>query len=199
MVTEIGLDSRIDYPLVMATNGTGGDMDTDVAMASSLPSTPPPSSPPPVTWSHASNTKGASAGSSGGVDIAAASGGPSPTVSPTFEMCIQMQQQITLLLQYLDSSKTTDTLANLDERAFRCCKTFDNKEESWMEWNAHFLSSVRDCDSTFAGYLWTGEKSAEPIDIIPLGPTNTQLAAVLYSRLSGLTTYGRILHYHTRT
>ena len=52
----------------------------------------------------------------------------------------------------------------------------------------HFASAVRECDTTFADYLWRLEKSVdEEVDIVNLSPTYTQLSAALYSRLIGVT------------
>ena len=78
--------------------------------------------------------------------------------------------------------------AKLDERCFRRCKELNNKEKSWPEWKQQLSSAVRECDASFADYLWATEQSDKVIDLMDLDPTQTQLSAVLYSRLTSLTT-----------
>ena len=57
----------------------------------------------------------------------------------------------------------------------------------------HFMSSIRECDATFADYLWgiekrQGTEDDVEIDILSLDPTQTQLAGALSSRLIDVTT-----------
>ena len=95
----------------------------------------------------------------------------------------------------LDKKGGKEHLANarLDERNFRRIKTFTNKREEWREWKMHFMSSVRECDASFADYLWgiekrQGTEDDVEIDILSLDPTQTQLAGALSSRLIDVTT-----------
>ena len=78
----------------------------------------------------------------------------------------------------LDNKGGKEHLANarLDERNFRRIKTFTNKREDWREWKMHFMSSIRECDATFADYLWgiekrQGTEDDVEIDILSLDPT----------------------------
>ena len=83
--------------------------------------------------------------------------------------------------------------ARLDERVFRRLEKLTNKREDWREWKMHFMSSIRECDATFADYLWAIEKrqgSDEDVevDFVSLDLTQTQLAGALSSRLIDVTT-----------
>ena len=80
-------------------------------------------------------------------------------------------------------------LANtrLDERNFRRCDKFNNKQEGWKEWAKQFLSAVRECDSSFSDYITLIEKQDTPIDSITLSPVQSQLSATLHTRLYQLT------------
>ena len=40
--------------------------------------------------------------------------------------------------------------ARLDESAFRRLDKFTNKREDWRGWKMHFITTVRECDNTFA-------------------------------------------------
>ena len=103
---------------------------------------------------------------------------------------VQQQQQVTMMMQTFTAAKK-ENLANarLDERSFRRIKEFANRREDWKEWEMHVASAVRECDTSFADYMWTLEKMEdEEVGIIQLGPTYTQLSAALYSRLIGVTT-----------
>ena len=100
---------------------------------------------------------------------------------------MQMQQRSieTMLKNMNDRHGNHQTNAQLDERSFRRCEKFSNKEDTCREWKQHFLTAVRECDTDFANYLWAVEKRDMPIDM-ELTPTYTQLSAVLYSRLIAL-------------
>ena len=49
------------------------------------------------------------------------------------------------------------------------------------------MTCVRECDTSFGDYLWGIEKRQDEICILTLDPTQTQLAAALYTRLISVT------------
>ena len=103
----------------------------------------------------------------------------------------QSRQMSEMMLTFTaDKFNKKEHLANarFDERKFRRIKEFSDKREDWREWRMHFTSAVRECDTTFADYLWTIEKKLdEEVDIVNLSHTYTQLSAALYSRLIDVT------------
>ena len=102
---------------------------------------------------------------------------------------LQMAEMMKTFSADKSSGKEHMANARLDERNFRRIKDFSNKREDWKEWKMHFASSVRDCDTSFADYLWTTEKNMDvEVDSVMLSPTYTQLSAALYSRLITVTT-----------
>ena len=78
--------------------------------------------------------------------------------------------------------------AKFDDRNFKRIEKFNNKTESWKEWKLHFTTCVRKCDTSFADFIWGLEKRADEICFLSLDPTQSQLAAALYSRLISVTT-----------
>ena len=81
-----------------------------------------------------------------------------PSLDQLMAFLIQSHTQMADLVKFiaLDKKGGKEHLANarLDERNFRRIKTFTNKREDWREWKMHFMSSIRECDATFADYLW---------------------------------------------
>ena len=71
----------------------------------------------------------------------------------------------------------------LDDRSFRRIEKFTNKRKAWKKWKMHFSSCVRECDTSFADFMWGIEKKQEEIDLLSLDPTQSQLTAALYSGL----------------
>ena len=111
---------------------------------------------------------------------------------------MQMQTMITQVLSTMsgpgvqpDPASTAQRphLANakLDERCFRRLDKFTNKREDWREWRMHFLTAVKECDTSFAESLKVYEKSETEIEEVSLNPTEQQLSAVLQARLISLT------------
>ena len=77
--------------------------------------------------------------------------------------------------------------AKLDERCFRRLENFTNKREDWREWRMHFLTTVKECDTSFAESFKIYEKGETEIEEVSLTPTEQQLSAVLQARLISLT------------
>ena len=78
--------------------------------------------------------------------------------------------------------------AKLDDRNFKRIEKFNNKREAWKKWKMHFMTCVRECDTSFADFIWGLEKRADEICLLALDPTQSQLAASFYSRLIPVTT-----------
>ena len=99
-------------------------------------------------------------------------------------------EQMRVLVQTMADRPEKSHFPNvkLDERNFRSCKTFSNQRKDWREWKRQFMSAVRECDTSFADVVWAHEKLEEPLDLVKLDPTNTQLANNFYNRLISLTT-----------
>ena len=74
-----------------------------------------------------------------------------------------------------------------DERAFRRLEKFTNEREYWCEWKMHLLTRVRECDASFAESLLKNERQEEPIELVQLSQTQSQLSAIQQARLIGLT------------
>ena len=102
-----------------------------------------------------------------------------PTIKQLMAFLVQRQLQMAEMMKTFSADKSSgkEHLANarLDERNFRRIKDFSNKREDWKESKMHFTSSVRECDTSFADYLWTIEKNQGAagnveIDLVGLSP-----------------------------
>ena len=104
----------------------------------------------------------------------------------------QQSQMMANMMQMwqLDRPQTKDRLANvrLDEVNFRSVGKFNNRRDGWKEWKLHFMAAVRECDTSFADYVWGHEKLEEEVNIMTMDPTQTQLATNLHNRLISCTT-----------
>ena len=103
----------------------------------------------------------------------------------------QQSQMMANMMQMwqLDRPQAKDRLANvrLDERNFRTVGKFNNRRDGWEERKLHFMASVRECDTSFADYVWAHEKLGEEVNIMTMDPTQTQLATNLHNRLISCT------------
>ena len=76
----------------------------------------------------------------------------------------------------------------LDESCFRRLDRFSNKNDEWKECRLRFLTSVGECDPSFADFLKDSERNEAPIDAIDLNPEQEKQSAILQARLISLTT-----------
>ena len=139
------------------------------ADAARVPGTPPPTQPPQMPGT-------------GGYDATGAANVPS--IHELMGLMVKM-----LATMQNDKKPEREHLANcrLDEKYFRSVGKFDNNRSSWKEWRSHFLNAIRECDVGFTTVVEVNETSEEPIDIVPLNPTETQLATNMYNRLTACT------------
>ena len=146
------------------------------ADAARVPGTPPPSQPPqfPQTPIQTPGIGGYDATGTGNV----------PSIHELMGKMVQM-----MAMMQNDKKPEKERLANcrLDEKYFRTVGRFDNTRSSWKEWRSHFLNAIRECDVGFTTVVEVNETSEEPIDIVPLDPTETQLATNMYNRLTACT------------
>ena len=145
-----------------------------------MPSTPPPAMPP--GFAAEINAFDAE------LEEAAAPAAVEENVS--MSQLMQLMKQMTeMIIAEKASGGARSHLANakLDDRNFKRIEKFSNKRDAWKEWKLHFMSCVRECDTSFGDYLWGIEKRQDEICILTLDPTQTQLAAALYSRLISVT------------
>ena len=118
--------------------------------------------------------------------------GPAPSVADLMLYLQAQNESIKSMIQMMALDKKQpekDHLANckLDEKYFRSVGKFDNNRSSWKEWRRHFLNAIRECDVGWTTVVEVNETSQEPIDIVPLDPTQTQLATNMYNRLIACT------------
>ena len=97
---------------------------------------------------------------------------------------------IAMMAMDKQSKPEREHLANcrLDEKYFRSVGKLDNNRSSWKEWRSHFLNGIRECDVGFTTIVEVNEPAEDPIDLVPLDPTITQLSVNMYNRLSACTT-----------
>ena len=153
-----------------------------MAVAGDMPTTPPPAMPPGF------NT----------IDVdlepeASAAAGTTATSSENVSMGLLMQlmkQMTEMIIAEKVNGGARMYLANtkLDERNFKRIEKFTNTRDAWKEWKVHFMTCVRECDTSFGDFLWGIEKRPDEICLMSLDPTETQLAAALYSRLISVNT-----------
>ena len=143
-----------------------------------MPSTPPPAMPPGIHGFDAELEETAA---------------PVPSTSSenvSMDQLMQLMKQMAeMIIAEKSSGGVRSHLANakLDDRNFERIEKFANKRDAWKEWKLHFMTCVRECDTSFGDYLWGIEKRPDEICLMSMDPTQTQLAAALYSRLISFT------------
>ena len=86
----------------------------------------------------------------------------------------QMMVNMVSMMQHdRPQAKQKGHLANakLNERNYRSITKFNNRRDGWREWKLHFMSAVRECDTSFADLVWGHEKLAREVDILDFDPT----------------------------
>ncbi len=81
--------------------------------------------------------------------------------------------------------------AFLDERYVRRVDKFNNKESSWKEWRAHFISSIREASSELSTWMSQAEGVGEPISaekLLSIDDKCPSLSASLFNKLLSFTT-----------
>ena len=103
--------------------------------------------------------------------------------------------QMTKMVELMAAGqKSHNANVKLDAKNFSRIERFSNKREDWRQWRKYFMAAVRESDVDFANFLENVEKrkseetteGEEPATVF-LNPTQSQLAAVLHSRLESVT------------
>ena len=112
-----------------------------------------------------------------------------PSIAQLMAFLVRQQTQMAeMMITFKSSGRDHMANAKLDDRNFKRIEKFNNKREAWTTWKMHFMTCVRECDTSFADFIWGLEKRADEICLLTLDPTQSQLAAALYSRLISVTT-----------
>ena len=156
-------------------------------MASGMPSTPPPSMPPGFAGHDINNEFDVELEEAAAPAATSSSEAPSIAQLMVFMMA-QQKQMAEMMFTYRAGGSHHLANAKLDDRNFKRIEKFNNKRDSWKEWRLHFTTCVRECDTSFADYIWGIEKRTDEICLLTMDPTQSQLAAALYSRLISVTT-----------
>ena len=115
---------------------------------------------------------------------------PSGSSEPSMGQVMASILQLMTMLAKKDE-KASSHLANakLEIKNFSRIKTFINKHDAWKEWKNQFMYAIMECDVSFSDFLSGLEKRADKIDgVSDLDPTQSQLSAVLFSRVIVVTT-----------